>query len=242
MKKGEAHENLENTRFFIDSNQCVQMLLGCCYDTGYVPFLGQFTADKAQRERVTLLEGRETLPEVIKGLGFRIISLADIFMTSGRLRGGREVALAENSSGASTSSAIRSVPAKPKKRHAIHVLKKDLMRTQRLGPVPLDGSGRRIDKQLHADGEAVAWVRRMDLCPYLYLRGECCFEFCRKKHDCQLKLTDSQFDALWLLLRHGKCYRQMRGNNCLDPLCLFGHETDGDCTLETTGDSGVHHQ
>lgn len=50
--------------FFVTIPQCKHVVLGVSHDSGYVPFLERFAADKSISNRITLLEGYQVSPGI----------------------------------------------------------------------------------------------------------------------------------------------------------------------------------
>lgn len=187
----------ECLRFFADSSQCKHILLACCHDSGYAAYLGQFVADKSTLERITLLVGSPAEPS-IKKLGFRhVIQFHGVFTYTGSQEG--------------TYSSVQGGQVfsymVPPRQFA------------RLGPIPANNSGGRADPPLSVNPEVVDRMRRLNLCSWLFLRGEC--KGCSRHHR-HSPLSDVEFDALWYIARQGRCFKDRR-EGCSDPKCIFGH-------------------
>ncbi|KAF2759137.1 hypothetical protein EJ05DRAFT_475366 [Pseudovirgaria hyperparasitica] len=97
---------------------------------------------------------------------------------------------------------------------------------ERLGPPLYNKRGKRVDRLLSVNKEALDWVRKGNLCPYLFLRGECKEvggPKCRKQHSCR-PLDDKEWNALWLVTRTKECRAaESRDGVCRNPTCVFGH-------------------
>jgi hypothetical protein len=187
---------LEILKFHANSWQCKHILLGCHYDAGYIPFLGQFAADKRFSNRITLIEG--ALPVKKKHSGFRTIQLDNVFRIEQR-------------------QAVQSPVWQPvSEQH----YKSYNAKPERLGPV-LRQDGKRIDKPLSVRPQVVKQFERANLCHWLFLRGEC-REKCSRIHAYIRPLTDEELDALWFISRRGRCYKLLKGG-CDDDRCIYGH-------------------
>jgi hypothetical protein len=93
------------------------------------------------------------------------------------------------------------------------------------GRIKRDESGIHRDRPLNVNGNLLQAVRKLDLCYWHYLRGDCTQEFkgCKKDHRYPRPLPLETFDALWLLARSGLCYRVRKGSICEDEKCIYGH-------------------
>lgn len=203
-KERADHKIRECMKFYVDSSQCKHIVLGCCHDSGYAPFLGQFVADNSASERITLLEG-SPFPPPIKALGFkRITRFQTVFTCQGR-----------HSPPNGTSSSPPSSPSTPTRFYVNNAVQWD-----RLGPVVVNSAGLRYDRPLLVDKALVERLKKANLCHWLFLRGECVG--CARNHVHHL-LTDAEFDALWSLARQGRCFKDRKGGNCSDPKCIYGH-------------------
>jgi hypothetical protein len=172
-------------------------MLACCHDSGYAPFLGQFVADKSTLERITLLEGSPAPPS-IKGLGFKKVTQ---FLSVFAFRG-------------SQNGTYSSPQGAPKFFYVVPACQ-----FERLGPMLVNNSGIRADRPLNVPQEVVERMKRLNLCHWLFLRGEC--RGCPRNHRHQT-LSDVEFDALWLTARQGRCFKNKR-EGCSDPKCIYSH-------------------
>jgi hypothetical protein len=215
-------------------------VLACGHDSGYAPFLGQFVGDKLVAERITLVEG-SPFPLAIRDLGLKKTRFTSVFNTitqpavSTELPGptwGRSDVIPAVSAPftggigdigrpVATERRASEVPYKSyHNRHAQFV---------RLGPVLRDPSGHRVDKPLQVDEVVVDKIKKLCLCYYLFLRGECVSEKCDRNHAYR-PLTDHEFDALWRLARQGQCFKSRKaiqngGIDCSDNMCVYGHRS-----------------
>jgi hypothetical protein len=215
-------------------------VLACGHDSGYAPFLGQFVGDKRVVERVTLLEG-SPFPTAIRELGLKKTQFTSVFnpVTQPAVSTG----LPRPASG--RSGVISTVPAtltgrggdvgRPIAigRRAPETPFKPLCNRQaqsdKLGPVLMGTSGRRVDKPLQVNEMVFERIKRGDLCYYFYLRGECISEKCERNH-AHRPLKDDEFEALWSLARQGLCKQRRKAdrdgdNDCSDEMCVYGHRS-----------------
>jgi len=188
----------EALKFHLDTWQCKHVLVGCHYDAGYVPFLGQFAADKRLSSRITLIEGSLPLRK-LKDAGFQTARLARVFDAEQR------PAIPNPLS-----------PLTPDQSHKNHNAKPD-----RLGLVLHDERGRRLDRPLRVRAEVIQQFEKANLCHVWFLRGEC-RKKCSRNHAFRL-LTNEELDALWLLARRGRCYKARKDGYCDDDRCIYGH-------------------
>lgn len=142
-------------KFYVESWQCKQVLLACCYDSGYSAFLGQYAAESRFSDRITLVEGGFKMSR-LKSTGLKSIRLGDIFTTT-------------------------EVVERPK---SISSTKFPNARPERLGPIQLDTQGKRVDRPLSVRAEVVRQFEKMNLCYGWFLRGEC-HQVCYRKHSDQ---------------------------------------------------------
>ncbi len=173
------------------------MLLACCYDAGYVPFLAEFAGNEQLSKRITIVQGG--LPCELKA-GFRTIQFENVFV--GKQNGGRS----------------KIPPTGPR---AFNSLSRQYVyqTSARFGPVIRDGLRRRMDKQLNVSKDVYEDMAKQGLCHWFYLRGSCFESSCSFSH-AQTVLTEQEWNALWLLARRGKC---RIGRDCGDAVCIYGH-------------------
>lgn len=204
-------------------------MLGCCHDSGYAPFLGQFLGDRQVAARITLVQGTP-LPQSMKALGLKTIELSSIFSTL------TQAAMLGEAMGQNVRSMTmgfmpdpRSALGRPKVMASGTSLAANggsWAQAGRLGPVTTDQAGRRMDRLLQVNVGIVERIKKEVLCYYFFLRGECVSAKCDRNHQYR-PLTDQEFDALWVLARQGQCYVNRRarngGKDCVDPKCIYGH-------------------
>jgi hypothetical protein len=213
-------------------------VLGCGHDSGYAPFLGQFVGNKHVAERITLLEG-SPFPSAIRDLGLKKVKFGSVFnkvtrpalstgLSGSGLRctmptvAGRPPDHGNFSRPMAVGRGVLVEPETPKKQYH-----NPFAQTSRLGPVLTDQSGRRFDRSLDVDQAVVERIKKGTLCYYLFLRGECVSPACARNH-VHRPLTDEEFDALWLLARQGRCYKNRKAdrdadNDCSNAMCVYGH-------------------
>ncbi|KAK8091701.1 hypothetical protein PG997_002062 [Apiospora hydei] len=212
----------ENISFFVDSFQCKHLMLACGHDTGYAPFLGQFVATKQIADRITLIKGRCQLPPEIQKLGLKTTQFDGVFK-------GLAPIATRTVWGRNTAAALKPAAHLAQDEHSNDVqpgisktpsgYANPAAQSSRLGPVIRDQNGRRVDKALQVDQTAVERLRKGGLCYWLYLRGECVAQ-CGRNH-VHRPLEDEEFDALWWLARHARCFANRKAdrsgiNDCRD--------------------------
>ncbi|KAJ0136986.1 putative RNA-binding protein [Fusarium oxysporum f. sp. albedinis] len=176
--------------------QCKHIMLACCHDSGYAPFLGQFVADKSIEERITLLIGSPAASP-IKQLGFKCVTHFRSMFTCV----------------VSQEGTIKPVQGAQAYSYAV-----PSHQFARLGPI-IAKNGRRVDPPLSVEQQLAERVKRLGLCGWLFLRGEC--RGCSRNHQ-HPTLSDEEFDALWYISRQGRCFKDQR-DVCSDPKCIYGH-------------------
>ncbi|KIX03903.1 uncharacterized protein Z518_07456 [Rhinocladiella mackenziei CBS 650.93] len=183
----------ESLKFYVDTPQCKHILLACCHDAGYAPFLGQLVGDSCVFERVTLIEGDFVAP-AFKQLNFKTTSFPSVFMAPDSING----------------------PGQNTKKFTIEVPSQQM---DKLASGVVNSSGYRVDIPLSVDENLLKRIKSLNLCHWLFLRGEC--RGCSRNH-AHPPLTDPEFDALWLLARQGFC-NKAKQSRCDDIKCIYGH-------------------
>jgi hypothetical protein len=183
----------ENLKFYVDTPQCKHILLACCHDGGYAPFLGQLLGDPNVLERVTLIEGG-FVASAFQQLNFKTTSFPSVFMALDSTNG----------------------PVRDTKKFTIEV---SPQQTCKLASVLVNSFGHRMDVPLSVDENLLKSMKTLNLCHWLFLRGEC--RGCLRNH-AHRPLTDAEFDALWLIARQGFCNRAKQ-SRCDDTKCIYGH-------------------
>ena len=85
--------------------------------------------------------------------------------------------------------------------------------------VPRNRKGQRIDPVIKHDKEEVDRVKRLKLCNVHFLRRQCPYgDGC--SHDHKYRPTHNELKTLSLVARMAPC---VRGSECEDPKCLYGH-------------------
>lgn len=178
------------------------MLLACCYDTGYKPFLAEFAGDERLASRIKILQGG--LPSELK-TDFETVRLDGIFVGERSMES-------------------RVAPSGPKEFKPTCAGQYRHFRVGRFGPLVRDGLGKRIDRALSVSQEVYDKMAKwgpchQGPCHWFYLKGGCFESSCSYDHT-QVRLTDEEWDAVWVVARKGKC---KQGRNCGDPMCIYGH-------------------
>jgi hypothetical protein len=183
----------------VESWQCKQVFLACCYDTGYAPFLGQFASDTRLLNRITLLQGN--LPSSNIPTDFKTLKLNDVFVNQQNLD-------------ATPNLSDRFNQITPNRRLSPI--------QQRFGPIQ-NIRGKRVDKDLSVNPEVPNRLGRLRLCYFLFLRGECVQgAVCSSNHD-HRPLSDEEWCALWWLARKNRCFKAKKNIFCDDVMCVYGH-------------------
>lgn len=219
-------------KFYLESYQCKHLVLACGHDDGYAPWLGQFVGDKQVAQRITLVEGNP-FPAKMRSLGLKTIKFNSIFNNIGAqaLSGpsfrsqATPPAPTRTDSGQGGSSKQSTTQGLGEMRGPAGI--NPGAHSDRLGPVIIDDSGRRVDKPLHVEKAAHDRMKKTSLCYYYYLRGQCINTPCQRNHVYR-PLTHEEFDALWDQARQGRCARSRKvdrkgGEDCSDALCVYGH-------------------
>ncbi|KAL8649552.1 MAG: hypothetical protein Q9226_005528 [Calogaya cf. arnoldii] len=207
-KERADHKIRELFHFYINSLQCKHVLLGVSHDSGYVPFLEQFVADEAVRDRVTLLEGYQVSP-AIRNLGFkRSVRFPSVFAPGWTPVGQSSASQAQLPTPV-TASRVTKGP-----------FQSSAVDSSRLGPVMKNEKGQRIDKDLNVDPGIVQAIQKKNLCQWLFLKGTCVG--CERNH-AHSPLNKREYNALWSVARRASCYKDRKAKGCNDPTCIYGH-------------------
>lgn len=198
-------------RAYIDNPLCQQILLGCCHDRGYVPFLREWQAPLPVSKRITLIQGGDITPEM-RSLGFEKTTDIDCVFSP------------ESDLAFVTTSPLEAIPPQiPANSHTATVEAESLVSTpNRLGPIKRNQSGKRIDREIHVNAKLLETMKPASLCSWYYLRGECTGK-CGKNHSFPMPLKDDEFNVVWWLARQGQCYTVKKGKDCDDDKCVYRH-------------------
>jgi hypothetical protein len=180
---------------YVPNSQCQHIILGCCHDQGYVPFLRQFEKGSSVSQKITLLQSGP-LPPRMESLGFKKTDLFNPLFSS-------EIP----SSTSSSPTPFKSFP---------HV------NSVRLGPIIRNSSGKRIDKELSVDSSLLQRMKAFNLCSCHYLREDC-VQKCRRSHAYARPLSLEEHDAVWYLARSALCKSVKQKSDCNDDRCIYGH-------------------
>ena len=192
--------SLETFKLFIGNWQCKHIVLGCCQDTDFGPFLAQFAADDPIHERITLLQGGSMERRIAK-LGFkRTLRLDTLFGCSNEAD--------------SVAAPLPNIPSTKSSSGD------PIIDSERLGPVLRNEQGQRIDRKLDVAETLVSALRNARLCQRLYLRGRC--TGCPHVHTFP-PLNAKSYDALWFIARQNLCHKIRKGEDCNDAKCFYGH-------------------
>jgi hypothetical protein len=202
----------EALKFHVDNWQCRQILLGCCYDSGYTPFLGQFAADARLSNRIALLQGG--LPSSKAKSDFKTVRFDNLFT-------GKHHPSKQN--GKQSPKQVNGVASGPKTPGSGPPWVYRFAARERFGPVLRDEQGKRIDKILSISPEVAQRFEKRKMCYWFYLRGSCTESQCQNRHE-QTPLTNEEWDAVWWLSRKGHCYKAKRSNGfCENAMCTYSH-------------------
>ena len=186
-------------KFHVESWQCKQVLLACCYDAGYVPFLGQFAADKKLSSRITILQGDPPSSKI--AADFKKLHISNVFAAK---------------------QSLMAIPTAPSQLQVAPLNVYHSGKSQRFGPILRNAEGKRVDRSLSVDQDLVNRLEKFGLCYYLFLRGECRDNMCKRNHQ-RRPLDDREWNALWLLARKGRCFKARRDIFCDDAMCVYSH-------------------
>ncbi|KAH7316952.1 hypothetical protein B0I35DRAFT_434294 [Stachybotrys elegans] len=209
VKESADNKIRETLQLLVYNRQCVHILLGCCHDAGYAPFLGQFVGDGDLRSRITFLGGPD-MPAAMKKLELPVVTFGKLFAVSGYGPGDGAP------KGPSRMASARPLPLPGNKFKF-----PEFQQAKRLEDVQWGVFGR-IDKWLKLSEGLKKWAQGSGLCPALYLKGECLSGDCKRSHK-HKALTDDQFDALWFFIRGTVCKARMKDGKCEDKRCIYGH-------------------
>lgn len=184
---------VEAALFHCESWQCKSVLLGCCHDAGYAPFLSELASDGSKASKITLLKSGDS-SSVINHLGLSTTTFRGLFVSH------------ESSHESSNSPRMHVYPYAK-----IHPLE----------PIARNKLGLRLDRPLEVIEAVVIRLRKADLCHWYFLVGQC--RGCSRVHDPVRQLSTMEFEALWYIARQGECYNSRRKRPCDDVKCIYGH-------------------
>ncbi|KAE9364678.1 hypothetical protein N431DRAFT_421835 [Stipitochalara longipes BDJ] len=222
--KEEADNKLktEVLSFHIGNPQCEHILLACCHDAGYVPELREYAAQSSSSERITLLLAGHIRSDM-SALGFRATRLFEpLFSPSNPTSNAQAVPNGKVhqlsvSNIQQTLDRITAIASSQGK-------EKPVKNCGRLRPILRNGVGKRIDKDLKVNPRVLQEMRERNLCSWHYLRSDCQKRSsCERSHNYPRPLCAEEYDAQWLIARHGACYTQRKRGNCEDDQCMYGH-------------------
>ncbi|KAE8370091.1 hypothetical protein BDV27DRAFT_120014 [Aspergillus caelatus] len=242
--KESAHDKIgEAFRLNLYNCHCHQIFLGCSQDSAYAQILEDTLADRDLIGRVSLIEG---LPfasdlDLIKA-SYRVTKFSDIFrdtkisvwapwkaavaskpralLTPSPIQ---HVTLSRTSTNTTTTS--NSVPISSSSTNTPNSGEFQVVRSKSsiLPPpkiVERNKYGQRVDrldfKTIPRD--EVNRIKKLKLCNFYYLQGECPNDNCH--HDHSRKLTKTEYQVLTAIARMTPC---RYGLECDDPECMYGH-------------------
>lgn len=183
--------------FFVPNPQCQHIILGCCHDQGYVPFLRKFHKGPSGSEKITLLQAGP-MTWGMASLGFKKTDLLNCLFSS--------------ESPGFTPSSLTITKSLP------------VVKSERLGPIIRDSNGKRTDKVLSVSPALVEKMKKLNLCAWHYLREDCVG--CKRSHAYPRPLSPDEYDAVWFLTRTGGlCYVAMKNKDCSDDRCIYRHRS-----------------
>ncbi|KAA8648232.1 CCCH zinc finger protein [Aspergillus tanneri] len=259
--KGSAHDKIaEAFKLNLYNCHCHQIFLGCSQDSAYARMLEDILRDTDLRGRVSLIEGLpfETGLDSIKA-SYRVTRFSDLFrntnitvwapwkaavaskprslLTSSPVP--QSVSLSRTST--NTSSTSDSVPFSATCTSAASSTSGEfqIVRTRSSPKTPTpkiverNKYGQRVDRIDFRDlpREEVTRLKKLKLCNYHFLQGECPNGSC--SHDHSRKLTKSELHILKAIARMTPC---RYGLDCDDPECIYGHR----CPQSEPGRTGCY--
>ena len=195
--------------FFSDSWQCKHVVLACCHDAGFAPFLAQLVLNPSTIPKLSLLSNGECLP-TIQHLGLPFVQTQDIFVNP------------DVKFPARTSTPTPAANSNTNDKQAPAVATNPFYKSYSLGSVLTNVSGLRIDRPLEVDPSVVREVQASRLCNKYHLVGKC--GRCPKKVHDSREISESEFNALWWLARSHECIASRKLIACEDVKCIFGHK------------------
>ncbi|GMG30953.1 unnamed protein product [Aspergillus oryzae] len=241
--KESAHDKIGAFRLNLYNCHCHQIFLGCSQDGAYAQILEDTLADRDLIGRVSLIEG---LPfasdlDLIKA-SYRVTKFSDLFrdtkisvwapwkaavaskpralLTPSPVQ---HVTLSRTSTNTTTTS--NSVPTSSSSTTTPNSGEFQVVRSKSSVPPPpkiveRNKYGQRVDrldfKTIPRD--EVNRIKKLKLCNFYYLQGECPNDNCH--HDHSRKLTKTEYQVLTAIARMTPC---RYGLECDDPECMYGH-------------------
>ncbi|KAI9373674.1 hypothetical protein BJX61DRAFT_532987 [Aspergillus egyptiacus] len=242
--KGAAHDKIKETvKLHLYNCHCHQIFLGCSDESPYTQTLEETLADTELLGRISLIEGIPfgTNLEPLKAR-FRLTSFPGIFRDSkiNPVWAPWKAAVAtkpravltpspsphvatltrtpSNITTASNSAPVSSTPASSHGSDDFQLVRSKP--GSRLKTVERNKYGQRVDRLdiQSIPREEVNRIKKLKLCNYYFLQGECPNENCHHDHD--RKLTKNELLTLTAVARMTPC---RYGLECDDPDCMYGH-------------------
>ncbi|KAL4753254.1 hypothetical protein BDW72DRAFT_36487 [Aspergillus terricola var. indicus] len=245
--KNAAHDKIKETfKLHLYNCHCHQIFLGCSEESPYLQTLEETLADMELSGRLSLIEGipfGKNL-EPLK-THYRFTTFPDIFRDS-KINSAAwipwKAAVAtkprslltpspnphvaplsrtpSNITTASNSAPISSTPVSSHGSDDFQLVRQKPNSFSRPKVVERNKYGQRVDRLDIGSipREEVNRIKKLKLCNYYYLQGECPNENCH--HDHSRKLTKSELHTLTAVARMTPC---RYGLECDDPECMYGH-------------------
>ncbi|KAL8645494.1 MAG: hypothetical protein Q9226_007279 [Calogaya cf. arnoldii] len=211
-KERADHKIRESLTFYAKHEQCSHIILGIAHDSGYVPSLQQFAANKHLWNKITLLEGHQISP-TMQGLGFRRqIKFPSVFAQGSALT--TPTQSFPKSATVDFNTFIDGADG------PFRLINMNII-SELLGPILKDGKGTRYEKPLHVRKELIEATEAYNICPRLYLAGFC--HGCDKDHE-SARIHLDMWNALWIISRREPCPTKYQMDmDCIDTKCIYGH-------------------
>ncbi|KAL3478633.1 hypothetical protein BJX99DRAFT_102425 [Aspergillus californicus] len=244
--KDAAHDKIKEAfKLHLYNCHCHQIFLGCSDESPYIQTLEETLADTELLGRVSLIEGIPfgTNMESLKA-HYRFTSIPGLFRGSriNPVWAPWKAAVAtkprtlltpspspqvaplsrtsSNITAASNSAPVSSTPASSHSSDDFQLVRSKPASSSRSKTVERNKYGQRVDRldvqSIHRD--EVNRIKKLKLCNYYFLQGECPNENCHHDHD--RKLTKSELLTLTAVARMTPC---RYGLECDDPECMYGH-------------------
>ncbi|OTA65084.1 hypothetical protein K449DRAFT_260572 [Hypoxylon sp. EC38] len=234
---------LECTRFHLRNFNCKQVLLGISHDAGYASFLGDIVHNDDTKQRITILEGSPTVPDIVT-TGISIVSFKNIFRSEKlRFKSPSLSTLSTPripSNGASYAAITQIKGADPPPKITLPIPLKTATpagpsKPPTKPPTPVWNPGPRgLDPPIQVN---IAVLERMKkrkdqdkLCNNHFLRGPCTKgDECTFEHN--YKPSKDEKNVIALFARLNPC---TKGQDCDVDNCIYGHHcpsvVNGTCT------------